>query len=60
VSLRVTKKVARLVEAKMKGLKAIVLIATIAAAAAALSACERVYRDEIMKAAAGAAAKPPR
>jgi hypothetical protein len=40
----------------MKGLKAIVVISTIVAAAAVLSACDRAYRDASMKRGAADAA----
>jgi hypothetical protein len=37
----------------MKGLKGIIVISTIIAAAAALSACDRAYKDAAMKHGAG-------
>jgi hypothetical protein len=37
----------------MKGLKGIVVISTIIAAAAALAACDRAYRDASMKQGSG-------
>jgi hypothetical protein len=40
----------------MKGLKGIVVISTIIAAAAALAACDRAYRDASMKHGSGDAA----
>jgi len=37
----------------MKGLRSIIVISTIVAAAAALSACDRAYKDASMKRGAG-------